>query len=51
MLLEADDCQLVLVDYQLRLLPAVFESDLVSANAVRLAQMARLMQEIGRAHV
>ena len=44
MLLEADECQLVLVDYQLRLLPAVFESDLVSANAVRLAQMARLMQ-------
>ena len=43
MLLEADECRLVLVDYQLQLLPAVFESDLVSANAVRLAQMARLM--------
>ena len=44
MLLDADDCQLVLVDYQLRLMPAMFESELVSANALRLAQMARLMQ-------
>ena len=43
MLLDADDSQLVLVDYQVRLLPAIFESDLVVANALRLAGMARLM--------
>ena len=44
MLLDDDDCQLVLVDYQIRLMPSVFESDLVIANATRLARMARLMQ-------
>ncbi len=43
MLLEADVSQLVLVDYQARLLPAIFEAPLVLANAVRLAQMARLL--------
>ncbi|MBC7599274.1 MAG: isochorismatase family protein [Polaromonas sp.] len=44
MLLDADECQLVLVDYQVRLMPAIFEHKLVLANALRLAQMARLMQ-------
>ena len=43
MLLNADDCQLVLVDYQTLLMPAIFESELVLANAVRLARMARIM--------
>jgi len=43
MLLDADDCQLVLVDYQTRLMPVIFEQELVVANAVRLARMARLM--------
>jgi nicotinamidase-related amidase len=43
MLLDADDSQLVLVDYQVRLMPAIFEDDLVIANAVRLARMARLL--------
>ncbi len=43
MLLDADDCQLVLVDYQSRLMPAIFENELVIANAVRLARMARIM--------
>jgi nicotinamidase-related amidase len=43
MLLDADDSQLVLVDYQTRLMPVIFEQDLVVANAVRLARMARLM--------
>ena len=43
MLLDADDSQLVLVDYQIRLMPVIFESDLVVANAVRLARMARIM--------
>ncbi|MCY7305316.1 MAG: isochorismatase family protein [Rhodoferax sp.] len=43
MLLDADECQLVLVDYQPRLLSAIFEAPLVSANALRLAQMAQLL--------
>ncbi len=44
MLLDADDCQLVLVDYQTRLMPVIFENELVIANAVRLARMAQAMQ-------
>lgn len=44
MLLDADDSQLVLVDYQGRLMPAVFEHERVLANALRLARMAALMQ-------
>lgn len=44
MLLEADDSQLILVDYQARLMPSIFEGALVLANAQRLGQMARLMQ-------
>ena len=43
MLLDADDSQLVLVDYQARLMPAIFESELIVANALRLARMARVM--------
>ncbi len=44
MLIDADDSQLVLVDYQVRLMPAIFESQLVIANALRLARLAALMQ-------
>ena len=44
MLLDADDSQLVLVDYQTRLMPAIFENELVIANAVRLARMAQVLQ-------
>ncbi len=44
MLLDADDCQLVLVDYQTRLMPVIFENGLVIANALRLARMAQIMQ-------
>lgn len=43
MLLEATDSQLVLVDYQSRLMPAIFEGPQVMANALRLARMARLL--------
>ncbi|MEO7885506.1 MAG: isochorismatase family protein [Polaromonas sp.] len=43
MLLDADDSQLVLVDYQARLMPVIFEGNLVMANAVRLARMAKLL--------
>ena len=44
MLLDADDCQLVLVDYQTRLMPVIFEHERVLANAVRLARMSAIMQ-------
>ncbi|MBI2727131.1 MAG: isochorismatase family protein [Polaromonas sp.] len=44
MLLDADDSQLVLVDYQTRLMPVIFENELVIANAVRLARMAEIIQ-------
>jgi nicotinamidase-related amidase len=43
MLLDAELSQLVLVDYQARLMPAIFEAPLVLANALRLAQMAQLL--------
>jgi nicotinamidase-related amidase len=42
MLLDADDSQLVLIDYQARLLPAIHDGPAVLANACRLAQMAKL---------
>ena len=43
MLLDAAQSQLVLVDYQVRLMPVIFESTQVLANAVRLGQLASLM--------
>jgi nicotinamidase-related amidase len=43
MLLDAQLSQLVLVDYQTRLMPAIFESAPVLINALRLAQAAKLM--------
>ncbi|MGH8856939.1 MAG: isochorismatase family protein [Polaromonas sp.] len=44
MLLDADDSQLVLVDYQIHLMPVIFENELVIANAVRLARMAQALE-------
>jgi len=44
MLLDAPESQLVLVDYQERLLPAIFENTAVLANAMRLAQAAQLLE-------
>ena len=44
MLLDDQESQLVLVDYQARLMPAIFEADLVLANAMRLAQAAHWME-------
>ena len=44
MLLEAEESQLVLVDYQIRLMPAMHESAAVVANAIRLARMAAALQ-------
>ena len=44
MLLDASESQLVLVDYQERLMPAIFEGPAALANALRLAQIAQLME-------
>ena len=43
MLMDADDSQLVLIDYQDRLLPAMFEGQTCVDNAMRLAQAAQLL--------
>lgn len=44
MLLDADASQLVLVDYQERLMPAIFEGPQVVANALKLAQIAQMLE-------
>lgn len=44
MLLNAEECQLVLIDFQARLMPAIHDAEAVLANARRLAQMARLVE-------
>ncbi len=44
MLIESTASQLVLIDIQSKLLPAMFEGADVLANALRLAQAARLMR-------
>ena len=43
MLMDADDSQLVLIDYQERLMPAVWEGQVCLDNAMRLAQAAHLL--------
>ena len=44
MLLDASESQLVLVDYQARLMPVIHEGQAALANAIRLAQIARLLE-------
>ena len=44
MLLDVDESQLVLVDYQIRLMPAIADGLAVLANAVRLAKLAALLK-------
>ena len=44
MLLDASESQLVLVDYQTRLMPVIFEGAAALANAMCLAQLAKLME-------
>jgi len=44
MLLDAQESQLVLVDYQQRLMPAIDDAAQVLANAQRLAQAAQALQ-------
>ncbi len=43
MLMDVSDSQLVLVDYQERLMPALYDSAFVVANAIRLAEAAKKM--------
>ena len=43
MLLEADECQLVLIDFQTRLMPAIHGGSEVVAQALRLAKAAALL--------
>lgn len=43
MLLDADECQLVLVDYQARLMPAIHDQAEVLRNARRLGEIAQLL--------
>ena len=44
MLLDVSDCQLVLVDYQPRLMPVIAEGEQVLARALMLARMAQLLK-------
>ena len=44
MLLDAHESQLVLVDFQTRLIPALLEGQQVLANALRLARAAQVLQ-------
>ena len=44
MLMQADESQLVLVDYQSRLMPAIHEGQNVLTQALKLAQVAKLLQ-------
>ena len=43
MLLDADESQLVLVDFQVRLMPAMLDAQAVLDNAIRLAKLASLL--------
>jgi nicotinamidase-related amidase len=43
MLIDVDESQLVLVDYQSRLKPAMLDADVVWANAARLATLAHAL--------
>ena len=44
MLLDVQDSQLVLVDYQARLMPAMHDTEAVLRNGLRLAHIARLLE-------
>ena len=44
MLLDVDESQLVLVDYQDRLMPSIHEHEAVLANAMRLGRVAHALQ-------
>ena len=44
MLLNSDDCQLVLIDYQAKLMPVIHDGTAVLQQAVCLAEVAKLLQ-------
>lgn len=44
MLLDLDDSQLVLIDYQSKLMPHIFEGNHALDNAIKLAKIARLLE-------
>ena len=44
MLLDLEQSQLVLIDFQSKLMPAIFENDLVLHNAIRLASVATVFE-------
>jgi nicotinamidase-related amidase len=44
MLLELEDSQLLLIDYQAKLMPALHEGPMALANAQRLAKLARIFK-------
>jgi nicotinamidase-related amidase len=44
MLIELEESQLVLVDYQTRLMPALLQGEAALANAVRLAEWAAMLE-------
>jgi nicotinamidase-related amidase len=44
MLLDVQDSQLLLIDYQTRLMPSIFQAPEVEANALRLARVAALLK-------
>ncbi len=44
MLLDPEDSNLILIDYQARLMPVMHDGSVVLANALRLAQAAKLLQ-------
>ena len=44
MLIDIEETQLVLIDYQTQLMPHIFEAEQVLANAVRLAKIAKLLR-------
>jgi nicotinamidase-related amidase len=44
MLLDAEECQLLLVDYQARLMPSIHEGEFVLRNAMRLARVAQALE-------
>ena len=44
MLLTSSESQLVLIDYQTRLLPAIHEGNRVIAQALKLAKIAKLLR-------
>ena len=50
MLLDADESQLLLVDYQERLMPSIHDREAVLRNAMRLGRMAQMLERARLGH-